>query len=159
MHESTRNADYIADRWKIVPVARFGDNVRAFRKALRLSQKETAARLWNDDGSPMGQAHLSKIEGMEWAPRPDTVQRIAEGLAKASGQPISAVFDQLLDGVSSRFDAVQARRAAPVEPPADDLDRIRELIDRLPPEKRQAVVDALEAYALQSLKTPKKRGA
>lgn len=131
----------------ITGVARFGDNVRARRKSLGLNQKELAAAIQKEDGGEMQQAHISKLEAMEWAPRPDSVRRLAEGFAKLSGQTIDAEFDQLLEGVSSRFDAVQARRAVEQDP----IDRLRLLIDRLPSEKRADLVRALEQYALEAL--------
>jgi transcriptional regulator with XRE-family HTH domain len=137
----------------ISPVARFGDNLRAIRKALNLNQKELAGHLWTESGGPMNQAHVSKMETLEWAPRPETVRRIAEGLARVSGRPAQEEFDRLLDGVSSRFDAVQANRNT------DKIDRLRDLIDQLPPDKRSDLVDALERYALDTLKAVGRKGA
>jgi transcriptional regulator with XRE-family HTH domain len=137
----------------IAAVARFGDNLRTVRKSLGLSQKELAARLRKEDGTEMQQAHLSKLEAMEWAPRPDTAQRLAEGLAAISGRSFQAEYDRLLDGVSSRFDAVQAQRSV------DPIDRLRTLIERLPAEKRATLVEALERHAMEALKALGKKGA
>jgi transcriptional regulator with XRE-family HTH domain len=137
----------------IAAVARFGDNLRSIRKSLGLSQKEMAARLRKEDGDEMQQAHLSKLEAMEWAPRPETAQRLAEGIAAISGRSAQAEFDRLLDGVSSRFDAVQAQRAI------DPIDRLRTLIEKLPADKRATLVDALERHAMESLKALGKKGA
>lgn len=137
----------------ISTVTRFGDNLRAIRKSLRLNQKELAGHLETEQGGPMNQAHVSKMETLEWAPRPDTVRRIANGLARVSGRTPQEEFDRLLAGVSSRFDAVQAQRSEP-----DRVDHLRALIDQLPPEKRTALIDALEQRARAELaKTPKKR--
>jgi transcriptional regulator with XRE-family HTH domain len=136
-------------------VARFGDNLRAIRKALRLNQKELAGRLRKADGSDMQQAHISKLEAMEWAPRPETAQRLAEGLARISGEPVADVYARLLDGVSSRFDAVQAERASAADPIAE----LRDLIDRLPEDKRSDLVDALKRQAIAALKAAGRKGA
>jgi transcriptional regulator with XRE-family HTH domain len=135
-------------------VARFGDNLRSVRKSLGLSQKQLAGRLSNEDGTEMQQANVSKLEAKEWAPKPETVQRLAEGLSRISGQSIQAEFDRLLDGVSSRHDAVLAQRAD-----TDPIDRLRSLIDQLPADRRPALVDALERYAMESLKAFENKGA
>jgi transcriptional regulator with XRE-family HTH domain len=139
----------------MAPVARFGDNLRAFRKTHGLSQKELAGRLRKEDGADMQQAHISKLEAMEWSPKPETVRRLAEGLARISGASIQAEFDRLLDGVSSRFDAVQARRAIATDP----VDRLRALVEQLPADKRADLVDALERYAAAAVKATERRGA
>lgn len=151
---STTFAEYSANRPKMAPVARFGDNLRAIRISLGLNQKELAAALHKADGSEMQQAHISKLEAMEWSPRPDSVLRLAEGLAQLSGQTVQAEFDRLLDGVSSRFDAVQAQRASASDP----IGRLRELIADLPANKRADLVAALERHAREALKVGK-RGA
>lgn len=127
----------------IETVPRFGDNIRAIRKSLKLNQKELAAHLWNDDGTPMQQANISKLEGMEWAPRPDTVERLAAGLSRVSGLTPQAEVERLMAGVSSRYDAALHLRAAQ----ADPLDRLRRLIAQLPPEQRADVYDAIERVA------------
>lgn len=138
----------------ISTVARFGDNLRAIRKSLGLNQKELAGYLVTESGGPMNQAHVSKMETLEWAPRPDTVRRVAEGIARISGRTPQEEVDRLLDGVSSRFDAVQAQRAQ-----ADPVDRLRALIDQLPPDKRADLLDALEQHARATLANLTKRRA
>jgi hypothetical protein len=74
-------------------------------------------------------------------------------LAAISGRSFQAEYDRLLDGVSSRFDAVQAQRSV------DPIDRLRTLIERLPAEKRATLVEALERHAMEALKALGKKGA
>lgn len=115
---------------KIGAMARFGENLRNVRKALRLNQKELGALVLTEDGNPVGNAQISKWEAQDWAPRPETVQRIAEGVASVSKRSVKAEYDGLIDGVSSRFDAVQAQRANQY----DQYD-LRDLAAQLPPDK------------------------
>jgi transcriptional regulator with XRE-family HTH domain len=137
----------------ISPVARFGDNLRTIREALGLNQKELAAHIHTKRGGLMNQAHISKMETMEWAPRPETARRVAEGLARASGRTPAEEFDRLLDGVSSRFDAAKSQMTA------DPIDRLRELIDQLPADKRADLVDVLEQHTLAALRESGRKGA
>src|SRR4051812_7359113 len=124
----------------ISPMARFGDNLRALREdVLRLDQKQLARHLMKKRGGSMGQASLSKFEAMEFAPRPDTVMRVAEGLAPLLGQSPQEVFQRLLNGVSSRYDAVRARQSMTG---TDTIEQLRELIARLPPDQRASLIDA-----------------
>lgn len=135
----------------ITSMARFGENLRTIREAvLRLDQKQLAQYLLKKKGGPMGQASLSKLEALEFAPKPDTVMRIAEGLAPLLGQPAPLVFQRLLEGVSSRYDAVQARRASPAPDATDHI--ISDFADSLPIEKRAAFHDAMKAYAAEQVK-------
>jgi transcriptional regulator with XRE-family HTH domain len=136
-------------------MARFGSNLRDRRKSLGLNQKELAAQLRNEDGTEMQQATISKFEALDWAPRPDTVRRLAEGIAAISCEPANVEAERLLAGVSSRFDAVQAQRAAD----ADPIARLRELIDQLPPDKRADLVDVLERHTLAALTETIRKGA
>lgn len=140
----------------ISPMARFGDNLRALREdVLRLDQKQLAQYLMKKKGGAMGQASLSKFEAMEFAPRPDTVMRVAEGLAPLLGQSPQEVYRRLLDGVSSRYDAAQARQMAGT----DTIEQLRELIARLPPDQRASLIDALKSEENRKLKAAKKKGA
>jgi len=106
----------------------------------------------------MQQSNLSKLEAMEWSPRPETVQRLAEGIAAISGRSVEDEIYRLLDGVSSRFDAVQAQRASASHTP---LDRLHELADNLPPDKRAEFNDSMAAHArrlLRALNKATRRG-
>lgn len=117
---------------KITRMARFGDNLKALRDALGLNQKELAPRLRTEAGEEMQQSGLSKLELLEFAPKPKTVTRLAEGLAPLLRLSEKEVRARLLNGVSSRFDAVQAQRA---DPP-DQWDELRDLTSHLPPDKQ-----------------------
>ncbi len=135
-------------------MARFGENLKAIRKGLRLNQKELAAKLRTEAGQEMTQAGLSKREWIEFSPKPATVSRLAEGLAPLLGQPPNTVAERLLDGVLSRFDAVTNARIDP-----DPIDRLRELIASLPADKRADLVDTLEKHALAAIDATGRKGA
>lgn len=122
-------------------VARFGDNLRAIRRRARKSQKELAAYIRNEDGALMHQAHLSKLEGMEWAPRPDTVQRVADGLAALLRIPSADVVRELLDGVAGRYDSVSLHRATEEQ---QALAELSSRLAQLPEKKRRQLFDEMD---------------
>jgi len=135
-------------------VARFGDNLRAIRQSLNLNQEDFAPRLRTEDGAPMQQSNLSRLEAAEWSPRPETVRRLAEGIAAISGRSVQAEVDRLLAGVPSRFDAVQEQRALEARLLIED--QLQSLVDGLSREERAVFNDAMAAHAKRVLKTLKK---
>lgn len=129
-------------------MARFGDNLRAIRNSLGLSQMALAEQL------QIGQPRMSDLERMEWAPTPQSVMKLAEGLARLTGQAVEAEFDRLLEGVSSRMDAVQAKRASDQDP----IERLRQIIAQIPADKRADLVAVLERLAIEEVKVLKRGG-
>jgi transcriptional regulator with XRE-family HTH domain len=136
------------------PMARFGQNLRALRKTVKgLSQKLLADQILRAEGHPLTQSTVAKLERSEFPPMPDTVQRIAEGVAKATSQPVDLVITRLLLGVPARFDAIHSARAASERA---WIDRLSDLISQQEPAKRPALLDALERHAEEWVKRSKR---
>jgi transcriptional regulator with XRE-family HTH domain len=132
-------------------VARFGDNLRAIRLSLNLNQEDLAPRLRTARGAAMKQSNLSRLEASEGSPRPPTVKRLAEGIAAISGRSVQAEVERLLDGVPSRFDAVQEQRALATRVLLDD--QLRAMVDGLPTGQKSVFNKAMEAHARRLLRT------
>lgn len=98
----------------------------------------------------MKQSNLSRLEAAEWSPRPHTVKRLAESIAAISGRSVQAEIDRLLDGVPSRFDAVQEKRSLEARLLIED--QLQALVDGLSREERAVFNDAMAAHARRVLK-------
>jgi predicted transcriptional regulator len=122
-------------------VETFGGHVKRERRALGLLQKQLAAHILTEDGHPIQQAHLSKIEAMVYAPTPDVVKRIVAALAALAHVSIEDMANRLLCNVPSKYDVVTAHE--PVDLGLSP--ETQQKLDALPVKERDALVKSLRA--------------
>lgn len=138
---STRKVDARRDRPRMVPMARFGENLRQLRlRSRERTQKGFAPYILTEKGTPSDQSYLAKLEAREFAPKAATVARIAKGVAGLLGEPVAAVKRTLLQGVPSRHDAVIEQRA---EDDRAFAAQVEAWFAELPPDQHDALRDAL----------------
>jgi transcriptional regulator with XRE-family HTH domain len=123
----------------ITLVETFGGHVKRERLALGLLQKQLAAHIRTEEGHPIQQAQMSKIEGSVYPPSPDTVLRVATALAALAHTTPDEMARRLLRDVPSKYDVATAHEPVDLGLNQETIQKL----DALPARERDALYRSL----------------